>query len=112
MDREVTSYLIKYDLSLGSGSAAIACAQAGAQCSGVCANEKHQKWLNGLLDIAILAVASDVPPKATKGELEFPAKIKQHFGTAVAEAKRMLREEDADATQVDDDSSSDDSSTL
>ena len=52
----------------------------------------NQQWLNGLLDMATLAVEGEAGEKTKEGEQSLAAKIKQRFGTAVAEAKRMLQD--------------------
>ena len=67
--------------------------------------------------MATLAVESEPKTETrnpvTKQEkeraLQLAAKLKEHFGTAVAEAKKMLNEsaEKIDAMEEDDDSSSD-----
>ena len=81
-----------FDLSPGSGAMAIACVRNGVAYDGVCANEEHQQWLNGLLDMATLAVEGEAGENTKEGEQSLAAKIKQRFGTAVAEAKRMLQD--------------------
>ncbi len=91
-----------FDLSPGCGTAAIACAQNGIGYDGVCANAKHMKWVSGLLDMAILAVEADPPKGKTSADEPYIQKIKQYFGTTVAEAKRMLRDEPDDTHAVDD----------
>ena len=106
-----------FDLSPGSGVMAIACAMEGIAYAGVCGNEAHQKWVHGIMDMATLAVESEPKTETrnpvTKQEkeraLQLAAKLKEHFGTAVAEAKKMLNEsaEKIDAMEEDDDSSSD-----
>ena len=83
-----------FDLSPGSGAMAIACVKNGLPYDGVCANQAHQEWLHGLLDLATLALSAEPEQddgKTKKSEAaELAAKIKEHFGTAVAEANRML----------------------
>ena len=91
-----------FDLSPGSGTAAIACATSGIGYDGVCANPKHQQWVSGLIDMAVLAVEATPPKEKRSADEAYIQKIKQHFGTTVAEAKRMLREE-ADETHAADD---------
>ena len=103
-----------FDLSPGSGAAAIACIYNGITYNGVCANEFQEKWLSSILDMATMAVLSgDV---ATHGQTPVQGKenadmIKQYFATAVAEAKRFLREGSRDmqdtAANVEDDSDED-----
>ena len=66
-----------FDLSAGSGAQAIAAAQVGIGYRGVCANEKHMKWLNSLLEKAILAVEAE--SKTGKGEdQEYTSKLAIH----------------------------------
>ena len=96
-----------FDLSAGSGAQAIAAAQVGIGYRGVCANEKHMKWLNSLLEKAILAVEADSKTGKWQDQ-EYAAKLTMYFGTAVAEAKRMLREEEpGNSVEDHEDSSSD-----
>lgn len=72
----------------------------------MCANEEHQQWLNGLLDMATLAVEGEAGEKTKEGEQSLAAKIKQHLGTAVADAKRMLQDTGDKGEESDDESSS------
>jgi len=102
-----------FDLSPGSGTMAMACAMDGIPYVGVCANEEHKKWVHGLLDMATLALESEPRTDGKRKEekehcFALAEKIKVHFGTAVAEAKRMLQEsaEKLDPIEEDDDSAS------
>ena len=89
----------------------------GIAYAGVCANEAHQKWVHGIMDMATLAVESEPNAETrkplTKQEREkasqLATKLKEHFGTAVAEAKKMLDEsvENCATMEEDDDSDSD-----
>ena len=114
-----------FDLSPGSGAAAIACVYNGIAYDGVCANTDHQRWLDNILDMATLAVLSGeevpVPKQAVLSGEEVPvpkqvtvlgkengAMIKQYFATAVAEAKRFMREGSGDNQPKEDDAASED----
>jgi hypothetical protein len=59
-----------FDLSPGCGTAAIACANNGIGYHGVCQNEKQLRWVNGLLDMAILAVEVDQKGKDVDADCE------------------------------------------
>ena len=63
-----------FDLSPGSGAMAIACVRNGVAYDGVCANEEHQQWLNGLLDMATLAVEGEAGEKTKEGGQSLAAK--------------------------------------
>jgi hypothetical protein len=94
-----------FDLSPGCGTAAIACANNGIGYHGVCQNEKQLRWISGLLDMAILAV--EVGQKGKNVDAEYIARIKNYFGTTVAEAKRMLVEQEVKTEDVEHVDSSD-----
>ena len=52
------------DWTPGSGAAAAAALHCGIKYEGICTNSPQKKWLDGLLDKAIYAVAVDSPESA------------------------------------------------
>jgi len=92
-----------FDLSAGTGAAALACARGGISYTGVAVNEKHAAWLDNLLDHGILATMSDT--KSSNFDKELKAKIESYFATALQEGRRFLGEhpEEKDDEELDDD---------
>ena len=106
------------DWTPGSGAAAAAALHCGIKYEGICTNSPHKKWLDGLLDKAIYAVAVDSPESAAAvgASPDFVNNIKVFFQGTVKEAKRFFMStsgEGNDVANVDsdpDDGSSSDSS--
>jgi hypothetical protein len=101
-----------FDLTPGSGAAAIAALHCGIKYEGVCINANHKQWLETMLDKAIYAVALESPESATAVGVtqECVANIKLFFQGTVKEAKRYLLASGGDSNVPDpaDDADQDD----
>ena len=75
-----------FDLSVGSGALAMACARSGVGYDGIAANEKHAAWVDNVLDHGVLAALTD--PKSAAHDKEVKGKIESYFATAVEQARR------------------------
>ena len=93
------------DFTAGTGAAAAAALQCGIRYEGMCVNADHKKWLDGLLDKVVYAVACDFPGDAAAvgASTETVGAIKLFYQGAVKEAKRFLVAQPFDMPGEDDD---------
>ena len=86
-----------FDLSPGAGTAALAACANDIPYLGVCANERHRKWLDEIINKMTLAVQADTTLRGAgrtdKDVKGLAAKIQEHFPTQLATAQRLLRED-------------------
>ena len=77
-----------YDITSGSGAAAIASALMGIPYDGLCHNVKHKEWLDGLMNKVIYAIVA----KSAEGvDAAFLAGVKKYFYTLVEEGTRLIQ---------------------
>ena len=77
-----------FDLSPGSGTAAVAAMHNDIGYEGVGANEAHCEWLDTLMDRTAVGFLADDKRKTCSGEL--CADISRYFATAVLDARRVM----------------------
>jgi len=77
-----------FDLTAGSGGAAIGAFYLGLQYDGVCGNSLHKLWCDQVIDKAMFAVVADGGAGANK---PYIAKVMQYFGAAVDAGMRIIR---------------------
>ena len=86
-----------FDLSPGAGTAALAACANDIPYLGVCANERHRKWLDEIINKMTLAVQADTTLKGAgrtdKDVKGLVAKVQEQFPTQLATAQRLLRED-------------------
>ena len=97
----------------GSGAAAAAALGSGIHYEGLCTNGAHKQCLDGLMDIAIYAIAteSDEAAAAVGATKEHVANARLFFASTLKQAKRFVTAETADEDTLEEkeeDSSEDD----
>ena len=86
-----------FDLSPGSGTAALAAVLNEIGYEGIAANEKHALWVDSIVSNMTLAVEAEpngAGGKSKDASSKLAANIRALFATRVAEARRLLREVD------------------
>ena len=98
------------DFTAGTGGAAAAALQCGIRYEGMCVNADHKKWLDGLLDKVVYAVACESPVNAAAvgASQELVSSIKLFYQGTVKEAKRFLVAQSSDAAAAAADSADED----
>lgn len=71
------------DLTPGSGAAAEACLQMGAQYLGVCRNAAHQTWLANVLDRRVIHYIATAESGAAVYVETLKSKIEEHFAEVI-----------------------------
>jgi len=85
-----------FDLSPGSGCAAIASVYNGIRYEGVCANPLHERWVQQILDKTTMAIlCGDKLPQGLDADeaKKNASSIKHYFSSSIAEAKRFLKDQ-------------------
>ena len=93
------------DFTAGSGAAAAAALHCGARYQGVCVNADQKKWLDGLMDRIIYAVACENAETAAAvgATPEQVNSIKAWYQGTIKEAKRFLIAQGADVAVAEED---------
>ena len=80
------------DLSPASGAVEAAAAMNNITCDAFCFNDMHKKWLEGVMDRAMLRVLTDSEvPNHDKG---FSDDIKKYFASSIRDAEELLESEE------------------
>ena len=93
-DFEITDV---YDLTIGSGAAAIGAMYHQCNYSGVCYNQAQFVWVRRLLQQCFYTLVSD---GKTKVEEQIVKRVQAYFQRAVAAARQWLSSPDAKAVVV------------
>ena len=93
------------DFTAGTGGAAAAALHCGIKYEGICVNAVQKRWLEGLMDKVVYAVACDSPEHAAAvgASTELVNSIKLFYQGTVKEARRYLVAQSSDAARQDDD---------
>ena len=88
-----------FDLTPGSGAAAIGAWQNNMQYVGICSNAPHKAWIENIMDNCMYAVVTK-----SEQDQDFIDKVLHFFGTQVDQGMRLLQDEGAeDAENKEDD---------
>ena len=93
-----------FDLTPGSGCAALAAWHLGLNYEGLAFNHAHKDWLDNVMDTCMYAVVAEgVETKDSDADLEFQEKVRHFFGPQVDAGMRWLKSKDAQKAADDDD---------
>ena len=76
------------DLSPASGAVVAAAAMNGITCDAFCFNDMHKKWLEGVLDRAMLAVLTNA--EVANHDKGFSDDIQKYFASSIEDAEQLL----------------------
>ena len=93
-----------FDLTAGSGAAAMAAAILRIHYEGLAMNTEHANWLNRILDKSMFAIVADGTDEES---LKIKADVNQFFNSNVEEARALLAGAGDYGDQSDDDEEED-----
>jgi hypothetical protein len=83
-----------FDLTPGSGAAAIGAWQNNMQYVGICSNASHKAWIENIMDNCMYAVVT-----RSEQDQEFIDRVLHSFGTQVDQGIRLLQDEGAEDSE-------------